>query len=122
MPGRRRPAADVDSLPSLLAAPGAERFLRMLSALRFDPAVRVEAREDLCFRPARVTALLSAWVREHVPRGVAILGREGGEGDNGQTPCRLAEALHWPCIGEVVAIARFGQDALRVTSRIAGVC
>jgi electron transfer flavoprotein alpha/beta subunit len=96
---------------------GAERFLRTLYALRFDAVVRVETQEDLRFRPARVAAILAAWTREHMPHGVAILGRQGGEGDNGQTAYRLAEALHWPCVSELVAIARAGDAALRVTSR-----
>jgi len=96
---------------------GAERFLRTLCALRFDAAIRVETQEDLRFRPARVAALLAAWTRAHMPHGVAILGRQGGEGDNGQTAYRLAEALHWPCVSDAVAIARTGDAALRVTSR-----
>ena len=111
-----------DAAPSRIAAltiggPQADRFLKTLLALRFDPAVRIEARGDWRFCPDGVAALIAAYVAAGPPRDLLVLGRQSGDGDNGKTPLLVAERLGWPCITEVVRFEPAGEGRLRVTSQ-----
>lgn len=99
----------------------AERFLKQLFAVQYDHAVRLDWGRplDLRFDPLAVARLIAAYVEQIGGQQLLFLGRQGAEGDNGQTGFLAAERLGWPCIREVVDVAVVEPSGwLKVTSRL----
>ena len=94
--------------------PRGELFLRQLMAVGYDQGVRIQCDDvgsdgmDLRFNPLAVSLLLAKYI-EKERHHLAILGCQGGDGDNRQTGLLLAERLDWPCIRGVSAIAAVGK-------------
>lgn len=100
----------------------ADLFLKHLIAVGYDHAVRIQCEQelDLRFNPLAVSHLISTYIKKK-GQTLVVLGRQGGEGDNGQTGFLVAEQLGWPCIREVIKVDLAGPpDWLRVESRIDG--
>ncbi len=97
-------------------------FLKLLTAVGYDHAVRISCPGDvdLKFNPRALSCLISAYIRQEGHQ-LVILGLQGGEGDNRQTGPLVAEQLGWPCIGNVIEVARAGSSlCLKVSSRMDG--
>ncbi len=97
-------------------------FLKHLLAVGYDHAVRIcpSKRHDLRFSPLSVSRLISAYMNLSEYQ-LSIFGKQGGEGDNGQTGFLVAEQLGWPCIREVTDVEKTQSPGfLKVTSRIEG--
>lgn len=93
----------------------ADPHLRTLRALGFAHAARITSDADLDFAPATVAALIAGYVRGIGHSDVALLGCRCGPGDGGTVPHRVAEALGWPCLTQVTAVAAAERGRLRVT-------
>jgi electron transfer flavoprotein beta subunit len=97
-------------------------FLKHLMAVGYDHGIRIqcEKKPDLRFNSLAVSRLISSYITQQ-GQNLAILGMQGGEGDNGQTGFFVAENLAWPCINRVTRFEMDqGPDSLKVTSRIDG--
>lgn len=97
-------------------------FLKLLTAVGYDHAVRISCPRDmdLRFNPLALSCLISAYIKQEGHQ-LVILGLQGGEGDNRQTGPLVAEQLGWPCIGNVIEVARAGSSlCLKVSSRMDG--
>jgi len=99
-----------------IGGPAADPFLRTLRALRFDPVVRIEPRQDWRFCPEGIATMITAHALCRASQDVLVLGRRSGEGDHGKTPLLAAELLGWPCITEavVLSVGDVAGSALRV--------
>lgn len=122
-----RAAMEKDSTPVELTAltvddRRADLFLKHLAAVGYDKVVRVACppEVDLRFNPRAVSGLIAAYLRRAGHR-LVFLGRQGGEGDNGQTGFLVAERLGWPCIRDVSAVS-LGESPgrFKVTSHLDG--
>lgn len=111
---RLRDQGPAELVALTVADRSAERYLKMLYALRFDHAVRLEESGDLRFNPETKATLLAWYARRH-SFDVVLAGRQNAVGDNGKTPLLLAEMQGWPCIGQVTGLERQGEE-LWVTS------
>jgi electron transfer flavoprotein alpha/beta subunit len=100
--------------------PAADPFLKTLRALRLDPVVRIEPRQDWRFCPEGIATMITAYTLCRASQDALVLGRRSGEGDHGKTPLLAAELLGWPCITEVLRFDPAGPDRLQVTSRVDG--
>lgn len=94
----------------------ADRYLKMLYALKFDRAVRLETGADLRFTPEGIAAAIAAFVSRN-PHQLIIMGRQSGVGDNAATPLLAAEKLGWPCIAHVTEIRSLQEDLLKVRAQ-----
>jgi electron transfer flavoprotein alpha/beta subunit len=103
-----------------IGGPAATPFLKTLRALRFDPEVRIEPRQDWSFCPEGIAAMITAYALGRASPDVLVMGRRSGEGDHGKTPLLAAELLGWPCITEVLRFDAVGPDRLQVASRVDG--
>ncbi len=100
-----------------------DRFLKHLFAVQYDKTVRIycDRQLDLRFNPLAIADLISAYVRQIGRQQLLFLGRQGAEGDNGQTGFLVAERLGWPCIREVIDVAvANAAGRLKITSRLEG--
>ena len=84
----------------------ADLFLKMLYALHYDNAIRIEkpCHLDLRFNPLAVAELINAYQQQIQQHDLIILGAQSDDGQNSQTPMLLAEKLGWPCITQVNVI------------------
>lgn len=101
----------------------ADRFLKHLFAVQYDHAVRIDydRQLDLRFNPLAIADLIAAYVRSMGRQQLLFLGRQGAEGDNGQTGFLVAERLGWPCIRDVIDVVVVDAAGwLRITSRLEG--
>lgn len=101
----------------------ADSFLKILYALGFSHAVRVEAEEGDCAPPELLAELIAAYVRKKSRAesyDVVVTGVQSADGSHGKTPYLLAELLQWPCISQVTGMEPAGGGCLRVTSQTSG--
>lgn len=89
-------------------------FLETLLALGYGRAARVDPEMSLDFAPAVVAAIIAAWVRRVDRSDLLLLGCRSGPGDSGTVPFRIAEALGWPCLTQVVELEAQTADSVRV--------
>ena len=96
-------------------------FLKHLIAVGYN-GVRIQADEkiDLRFNPLAVSHLIAGFIKK-TGQQLALLGQQGGEGDNRQTGMFVAERLGWPLISGVSELAwSEPKNSLTVTSKIEG--
>ena len=116
---RRERAAELTAL-TIDGAQG-DRFLKQLFAVQYDKAVRIDCDRplDLRFNPVAIARLIGAYVEQIGGQQLLFLGRQGADGDNGQTGFLVAERLGWPCIRDVMDVAVVEPAGwLKVTSRL----
>jgi len=101
-----------------IAGPEATAMLKTLSALRFDPVVRIDSEKDLRFQSMSIAAILSQYVVDHPPQDVVLTGIQSGIGENAKTPLLVAEMLEWPCITQVIEIEPVDETELTVTCQV----
>ena len=98
-----------DELKSTVVTVGpvsTEKLLLKALALGVDTAVRIDAAQDLDFRP-RVTAhLLKDAVSGEPDAEIVLCGRQADNGSNGLTGQLLAEMLGWPCYTMVIDLVK----------------
>ncbi len=100
-----------------------ESFLKILYALGFSHAVRIEAEEGEYFPPEAVAGLIASYVEkreEDRKYDVVVTGTQSADGSHMKTPYLLAEMLGWPCISQVTGIEPAGEHHLKVTSQAGG--
>ncbi len=101
----------------------ADSFLKLLYALGFSHAVRVEAEEGAYAPPELVAELIAAYVRrekEDRAYDAVVTGVQSADGSHKKTPYLLAELLHWPCISQVISIEPAEKECLKVISQVFG--
>lgn len=91
-----------------------EPFLTTLLALDYVRAARVDVGVHVDFAPATVASIVAAYARRVDRSDVILLGCRSGPGDGGTVPFRIAEALGWPCMTEVVELDAPAGGLLRV--------
>jgi electron transfer flavoprotein beta subunit len=97
-----------------------DTYLKLLYALRFEKAVRIENNKDISFFPEVVAAVISQYTKDINNQDVIILGRQSSVADNAKTPLLVAEMLEWPCITQVIKIEPDQEDSLKVTNMVEG--
>lgn len=100
-----------------------ESFLKILYALGFSHAVRIEAEEGEYFPPEAVAGLIASYVEkreEDRKYDVVVTGTQSADGSHMKTPYLLAEMLGWPCVSQVTGIEPAGEHYLKVTSQAGG--
>lgn len=98
-------------------------FLKILYALGFSHAVRVEAEEGEYFPPELIAGLIRAYAEKQAEcrtYDVIVTGTQSADGSHMKMPYLLAEMLEWPCISQVTGIEPAGRNYLKVTSRAGG--
>lgn len=99
----------------------ADSFLKLLYALGFSHAVRVEAEEGAYAPPELVAELIAAYIRKKDVGAydVVVTGVQSADGSHGKTPYLLAELLNWPCISQVTGMEPAEGGCLKVVSQTA---
>lgn len=93
-----------------------EPYLTTLLALGYGRAARVHPGTDADFAPAVTAALVAEYARRVDRSDVVLLGARSGPGDSGTVPFLVADALGWPCFGEVVDLEAATAGRLRFTA------
>jgi electron transfer flavoprotein beta subunit len=97
----------------------ADPFLETLRALGYHQAARAEPEAALDFAPGATAALVAAFARRVARCDLLLLGSRSGPGDGGTVPVRVAEALGWPYLAQVVELEPLdGDGRLRVTCEV----
>ena len=92
-----------------------EPYLKTLFALGYERADRVHTDAGLDLAPGVTAALIAGYVRRMDRSDMVMLGCRSGPGDGGTVPFRLAEALGWPCLTQVIEVEPLPDARLRVT-------
>ncbi len=95
-----------------------EPYLKTLLALGYERAARVEPGAALSFAPAIVAAIISGYVQQVDRSDLLLLGCRGGPGDSGAVCFRVAEALGWPCLTQVIEVVPLADDRVRVACMV----
>lgn len=100
----------------------ADAFLKILYALGFAHAVRIEAEEGEYYPPELTAELIAAYIRrsDDKPYDVVVMGTQSADGSHMKTPYLLSEMLGWPCISQVVGLEPAKGENIRVTSQFGG--
>lgn len=101
----------------------ADSFLKILYALKFSHAVRIEDEEGRHYPPELTAELIAGYVRRKTEAGgydAVVTGTQSADGSYMKTPYLLAELLEWPCISHVVGMEPAGEACLKVTSQVSG--
>ena len=87
-----------------------DTILRKSMAVGVDRAVRIEAVENLDFKPEQVAFHLKNYIQEELKMNedieIVMCGRQADNGNHGQTGQLLSEMLGWPCITMVTDIKK----------------
>lgn len=95
-----------------------ESFLKVLYALGYKHAARVDAQGDINFCPELIAEMVKNYVMRIQEQDVIVMGTQSSDGNNGKTPLLLAESLGWPCITQVIGLEPVDEEYLKVTSQI----
>lgn len=95
----------------------ADLFLRHLSAVGFDRAIRVAPDADPWFSPRAVAEIIAAWAKKSKDPDLLVFGPRGGAGEHGQTGPLVAEMLGWPCLMSVTDLDFDDAGRLQVLCR-----
>lgn len=98
----------------------ADSFLKILYALGFSHAARVEAEDGEYYPPERTAKLIAAYAGRRSDAeayDVIVTGIQSADGNYGKTPYLTAELLGWPCISQVTAMEPAEGACLKVTSK-----
>lgn len=101
----------------------ADSFLKILYALKFSHAVRVEAEEGRYYPPELTAELIAGYIKRQAETGrydAVVTGTQSADGSYMKTPYLLAEMLGWPCISHVIGMEPAEDSCLKVTSQISG--
>lgn len=93
-----------------------DSYLRVLYALGFKQAARIDCNENLAYRPELIAAGIASYVQNKGGQSVVVMGRQTADGDNSKTPLLTAELLGWPCITQVVKFAPVDEEHLCIES------
>ena len=96
----------------------ADSFLKILYALGFSHAVRVESEEGAYTPPELLAELIAAYIQKKAEAyDVVVTGVQSADASHGKTPYLLAEMLQWPCISQVTGMEPAKGGCLKVTSQ-----
>ncbi len=96
----------------------ADSFLKILYALGFSHAVRVELEEGAYTPPELLAELIAAYIQKKAEAyDVVVTGVQSADASHGKTPYLLAEMLRWPCISQVTGMEPAEGGCLMVTSQ-----
>lgn len=93
-----------------------DQYLRVLYALGFQKAIRVDCNENISYWPELVAGAIANYVKNEGGQSVIIMGRQSADGDNGKTPLLTAELLGFPCITQVIKLEPVDDEHLKIHS------
>lgn len=94
-----------------------ENFLKILYAIGYKKAIRINQEDDCIFEPEIIAELIAQYNNKIQMHDVIVLGQQSSDGNNMKTPYILAEIMGWTCVSQVTHIEIWEEKYLRVISQ-----